>query len=99
MERATDPFRVGLLAGQEMPEPAVRAGVRDSPKLQHFTHHQQHDQAPVGIQRRQSLGGRSYFLTSPSNSGCWFNGGNGIHGIEWIRVCRIVPEIPGAEKG
>jgi hypothetical protein len=49
MHGAAGPFRMALVKGQNPPEETVMVVTVDLRKLQYFTHHQQHDQAAVGV--------------------------------------------------
>ena len=42
---------VGLVDRPECPEPVAREGVRHARESQHLGHHQQHDEAAIGVER------------------------------------------------
>ena len=44
-----EPLGVGLVEGKNFPEETVMVVCVDFGKLQHFAHHQQHDQAAIGV--------------------------------------------------
>ena len=90
MQRATHPGDVVGVEFQELPEAALGISRRDAPDVQHFRHHQEHDEASIRVERGQPCGrGRS---------------GRGIHAcgeccaVFGERPCRIsraiLPGIP-----
>ena len=59
VERATDPFDVRLLVGQERPELAFGKIASDAAEMEDFGDHEEHDEAAVGIERDETLRGGS----------------------------------------
>jgi hypothetical protein len=55
VEAHARPLDVGLVVGQKPPNEIVWERKSDVRKLEDFPHHQEHDQAPVGVDRNISL--------------------------------------------
>ena len=43
------PFDVGLVVGEDVPEEAVGVGAGDGGEIEDLAHHEQHDEAAVGV--------------------------------------------------
>jgi hypothetical protein len=59
VQRTTEPLRVGLVEGKNFPEKTVVVVCGNFGELEHFAHHQQHDQAAIRIYRQIAHRGRS----------------------------------------
>ena len=57
VQRTTEPLGVGLVPGENLPEETVVVVRGDPGELQHFAHHQQHDEAAIGVHRQIANGG------------------------------------------
>ena len=72
MHGTAGPLGMGLVEGKNLPEETVIEVCVDFRKLQHFSHHQQHDQATVGIDgeitHRSDIVERTEF---GGNNGLW----------------------------
>lgn len=55
VERATDPFDVGLLVGEECPELAFRKIAGDAAEVEDFGDHEEHDESAIGVERDEPL--------------------------------------------
>src|SRR5574337_1692208 len=59
MQRAADPRNMALVMSQELPERAAAGGLGDTREPQDLSHHQEHYQPAIGVDRGEASGYRS----------------------------------------